>query len=104
MVKRDMATLDRIIAKEWIGVVDGQVTTRAAVVADVKSRASKESFSYETLKVHVYGDTAVATGITVTKGTFKGKNTTRRYAWTGTWVKSGGPRRVPDLFQRRSTQ
>lgn len=47
--------------------------------------------TYENLKVQVYGDAAVATGITVVKGgSYKGKDSSGKFPWTDTWVKRGG--------------
>jgi ketosteroid isomerase-like protein len=88
----DVAWFERYMAPSLISTDEnGVVTDKAATIADVKSRATKiESESYENLKVQVYGDTAVATGITVVKGTYKGKDNSGKYPWTDTWVKRGG--------------
>jgi ketosteroid isomerase-like protein len=40
--------------------------------------------------VQPYGDTAIATGIVVIKGTSKGKDVSGRSQWTDTWIKRGG--------------
>ena len=70
---------------------NGVVSDKATTIADVKNRASKiESYSYEGFKVQAYGDTAVATGIAVFKGTYKGKDNSGKYPWTDTWVKLAG--------------
>jgi hypothetical protein len=49
-----------------------------------------ESNVYENLKVQVYDDAAVATAISVVKGSYKGKDNSGKYPWTDTWVKRGG--------------
>ena len=90
-MKYDVAWFERHIADTFISTdFEGVVTGKAAMVADLKAKAGKETVSYDGLKVQAYGDTAIATGITVVKGTYKGKDSTGRYAWTDTWVKRGG--------------
>ena len=91
--KYDVAWFERYLAASFIDTDEnGVVTDKAARIADVKNHASKtESVSYETLKVQVYGDAAVATGIAVIKGgSYKDKDNSGKYAWTDTWVKTGG--------------
>jgi ketosteroid isomerase-like protein len=91
-LKYDVAWFERHIADTIVNTDEEAVVTgKAATVADVKSRASKyETLSYDDLKVQSYGDTAIATGITVFKGTSKGKAVGGRSQWTDTWVKRGG--------------
>jgi len=42
------------------------------------------------LKVHVYGDTAVAAGTSTVKGTYKGQDISGKYRFTDVWVKRNG--------------
>jgi ketosteroid isomerase-like protein len=88
----EVSWFERNIADSYISTDEnGVVTDKATMITDVKSKASKfESLSYETLKVQAYGDAAVATGITVVKGTYKGKDNSGKYPWTDTWVKLAG--------------
>ena len=72
-VKRDIPTLESYLGKEWTATNDGQVTSRAQILAELKSGAYKvESDAIRDLSVHVFGDVAVATMILDTKGTYKG--------------------------------
>jgi ketosteroid isomerase-like protein len=90
--KYDVAWFERYLA-DTVVLTDeeGAVTGKAAQLADVKNHANTyDSLSYEDLKVQVYGDTAIATGITVFKGTSKGKAIGGRTQWTDTWIKRGG--------------
>jgi len=66
---------------------DGKVTNKAQALADAK--ASKvASAQNENVQVTVFGDTAIATGLWVGKGTDeKGKPFDDRDRWTDTWVK-----------------
>jgi len=73
MVKRDMPAVEKYLGKEWTLTNDGQVATRAQVLADLKSGAYKfDSLVLRDLNVHVFGDAAVATMIGDMKGTYKG--------------------------------
>ena len=42
------------------------------------------------MKVHIYGDTAVAAATNTLKGTYKGQDISGKYRFTGTWVKRNG--------------
>jgi ketosteroid isomerase-like protein len=66
---------------------DGKVTNKAQSLADAK--ASKiVSAENENVQVTVFGDTAIATGLWVGKGTDeKGKPFDVRDRWTDTWIK-----------------
>jgi ketosteroid isomerase-like protein len=69
---------------------DGTVLVgKAAALADEKAYTiSSEELS--DLKVTVYGDTAIATGTYVAKGTYKSKPFDNRGRFTDTWVKLDG--------------
>lgn len=92
MMKGDMATLDRIVASDWTLVNPmGQTQTRAAAMADLRSGDLKfESTTAQDLKVRVFGDTAVVTGMTNDKGTYKGQDISGQYQFTDVFVKRDG--------------
>ena len=76
------------MADKFIGTgADGKVTNRAQLLADAK--ASKyDSMEYEDVKVTVFADTAIATGVSRAKGTDEsGKAMDEHARWTDTWVK-----------------
>jgi ketosteroid isomerase-like protein len=91
-LKYDVAWFERHMADTLVNTdEEGIVTGKAAMVADVKSHASTyETLTYDDLKVRAYGDTAVATGISVWKGTKNGKPDSGRSQWTDTWIKRAG--------------
>ena len=93
LVKRDTASIDRIMADDYMGIYDGSVfaPTKAQYIEYVKS--SKEemlSFVADEWKVRVYGDAAVV----MARGTMKmqsaGKEMTSQTRFTDTWVKRAG--------------
>jgi ketosteroid isomerase-like protein len=90
--KYDVAWFERNIADTFINTdEEGVVTDKPAMVADVKNHADTfESLTYDDLKVKVYGDTAIAYGTAVIKGTSKGKPVNSRSQWTDTWIKRAG--------------
>ena len=66
---------------------DGKVTSKAESLANAKA-TKYDSVAYEDLKVTVFGDTAIATGLFTAKGTDpSGKPLDMRERFTDTWVK-----------------
>ena len=66
---------------------DGKVTDKAQALADAKA-TKYDSAEYGDLKVTVFGDTAIATGLFTAKGTDpSGKPLDTRERFTDTWVK-----------------
>jgi len=91
VVKRDIPTLETYLGKEWTPTNDGQVTSGAQVLAELKSGAYKvESDAIRDLSVHVFGDVAVATMILDTKGTYKGADFSSVIRSTDFFVKRDG--------------
>ena len=90
--KGDASWFERHLAATFVNTDEsGTVSDKAAMIKEVRSREAKlESVSYAALDTKAYGDTVIATGITVRKGTLKGSDISGRFAWTDTWVKLGG--------------
>jgi ketosteroid isomerase-like protein len=68
--------LDRLLADDWIIVEpDGSIIDKARFLEVIRSGAlSHESMKSTDLKVRVYGNTAVVTGLTTSKGKFMGQD------------------------------
>jgi ketosteroid isomerase-like protein len=91
VVKRDIPALETYLGKEWMPTNDGQVTSRAQVLGELKSGAYKvESDAIRDLSVHVFGDVAVATMILDTKGTYKGADFSGAFRSTDFFAKRDG--------------
>lgn len=88
----DTAALERIEAPRFVSTdMDGSLTGKAQDIAEVKSGAYKlQSFTPKSMKVHLFGDTAVVTYHGVQKGTSKGVDTSGTYAITDVFVRRGG--------------
>jgi ketosteroid isomerase-like protein len=92
MMSGDNATMDRIIASDWV-LTDpmGHRTSRAEAVGDLRSGALKfESTVPLDMEVRVFGDTALVSGRTRDKGTFKGQDISGDYRFTDVFVKRDG--------------
>src|SRR5579859_5641611 len=91
----DTKALDSILDNGIVLVNDdGSVQTKMEFLASMKSTATQASqeqqVSPESLAVHVFGTTAIATGVMRVKGTENGKPYTRRERFVDTWVLKGG--------------
>jgi ketosteroid isomerase-like protein len=73
---------------------DGTVQTKKEFLAGVKSfhpqAGQEQQVSPESITVHVFGNTAIATGIFRAKGIEGGKAYSRRERFIDTWVEKGG--------------
>ena len=90
--RRDIATLDRFMADEYIltdplGVVRNKAESLAAIKTnDVFFESSKS----DNVNVRINGDTAVVTGRSTFKGRYKGWPMTGQYQYTDVLVKRKG--------------
>ncbi len=91
LVKGDFEALDRIIGDDYIITnSDGSVLGKQQDLEPLKTGLKFDSATVEDLKVRVYGDTAVATGLTTFKGNFNGRAFTSCGRFTDVWVKRNG--------------
>jgi ketosteroid isomerase-like protein len=91
-IKEGAAAVDQYEADDIIDTdPSGRVTDKAQDKTDLSSGDLKfQSIELSDLKVHVYGNTAVAAGTSTLKGTYKGQDISGRYRFTDTWVKRNG--------------
>jgi len=91
-VDKDIKTLDRIMADDWVGLsFQGVSRTKAEAIASVKSGSSTtQSIDLGPMKVRVFGNTAVVTGSDTEKSTFNGKDSSGKYVWTDVFVERNG--------------
>jgi len=79
--------LTPLLADKFINTsVDGKVTDKAETLAQYK-KTKWDSAENTDVKVTVYGDAAIATGVYNGKGTRSGKPFDAHERWTDTWVK-----------------
>jgi ketosteroid isomerase-like protein len=88
----DATALEKLLTPDYVYTnQDGEMATRADMISGMKSGATKyDTFTVEDVKVHAYGDTAVATGKGSIKGKENGKAIDQVLRFTDTWVKRDG--------------
>jgi ketosteroid isomerase-like protein len=88
----DTRALDGILDDQIVLINDdGTVQTKAEFLASVKPAKSQEQqVAPESMSVHVFGNTAIATGVFRAKGVEAGKPYVRRERFVDTWVDKGG--------------
>ena len=91
-IKEGAAAVDQYEADDIITTdPSGRVTDKAQDKMDLSSADFKiQSEELSDLKVHVYGNTAVAVGTNSLKGMYKGQDISGKYRFTDTWVKRNG--------------
>jgi ketosteroid isomerase-like protein len=88
----DAHALDDILDNEIVLINDdGSTQSKREFLATVKASSSQEQqVAPESIAVHVFGDTAIATGVFRAKGVEGGKSYTRRERFVDTWVFKNG--------------
>jgi len=91
-VHRDSRALEALIADRFVNTeYDGEVSDREKFLADIKDPEFKPSaLSIHEVKVNLYRETAVVTGIYQTKGTYNSKPYEHTGRFTDTWVFENG--------------
>jgi ketosteroid isomerase-like protein len=92
VVKRDSEALGRLLAPEVTsGSPEGKWLDKAAMLADIKSGDYvASSVSLGDMKVRLFGDIAVITGVATEQSRYKGTDASGQYIWTDTWQKRDG--------------
>ena len=91
-IHADAAALKRIYADDFIGVgPSGTVRTKPQVIADFTSGNLRfQSITTDDVRVRVYGNAAVETGLSTMNGQDKGKAVPHDTRFTRVWVKQRG--------------
>jgi len=92
IIKNDLESIGRIVADDWI-IVDpnGEIVDRTRFFEVIKSGAlTHDIMESGDFRVRVYGDNAVVTAITSTKGKFMGQEFSTRERATDVFVKREG--------------
>jgi len=91
--RNDVAMLDQILADDFQYILDnGRTRSKTEELAPNRAGDIKfETLSTEEVKVFAYGDTAIATGVGIFKGSFKGRQFESR-------------ERFCDIYQKRKGQ
>lgn len=104
--RADVATLGRLLADDWtITHGDGTINTKAEYLADLRSGARKfEYVKEDDFAVRLYGDTAVAAGVSDSKVRYKGQPSGGPLRFTRVYVKRDGRWRMIVSHATRRSQ
>ena len=91
-IHADVAALERIYADDFVGVgPSGTVRTKPQVISDFTSGDLRfQSITTDDVRVRVYGNAAVETGLSIMKGQDKGNAVPDDTRFTRVWVKQHG--------------
>jgi ketosteroid isomerase-like protein len=91
-VNADSVALNRIYADDFIGIgPSGTVRTKKEVLSDFASGSLKfQSISTDDVRIRVYGNAAVETGLSTMKGQDADKVVPEENRFTRVWIKQGG--------------
>ena len=91
-IHADVAALERIYADDFIGVgPSGTVRTKPQVISDFTSGDLRfQSITTDDVRVRVYGNAAVETGLSTMNGQDKGNAVPHDTRFTRVWVKQQG--------------
>ena len=92
IVNNDLERLGRVVSDDWV-IIDpnGEIVDRARFFEVIKSGSlTHEIMESEDSRVRVYGDSAVVTAVTRTKGKFMGQEFSTQERATDVFVKRDG--------------
>jgi hypothetical protein len=92
-VRADVAALDKLLDDGWtVTHGDGTINTKAEYLADLKSGARKffGDVKQDDFTVRIYGNTAIAAGVSDSKVEYKGKPSGGALRFTRVYVKRNG--------------
>ncbi len=91
-VNRDSASLDALVAERFINTeYDGEVSDKTKFLSDIRDPLFKPTVAnIQNVKVNLFGDTAIITGVYRTKGTYQGKLYDHLGRFTDTWISDNG--------------
>ena len=88
---KDTSALDMLFADTLVAVdIDGSLSNKREYLASKAPDFQPGQAVNELMKVHMYGETAIAEGIFRIKGTEKGKPYVHRERTIDTWIKTDG--------------
>jgi len=89
---KDVKALDSLLDASLVYIdIDGSLMNKAQFIASVQAPSEHpEQIVNESMTAHVYGDSAVVTGVYRDKGISNGKPYLRRGRFTDTWVHHEG--------------
>jgi ketosteroid isomerase-like protein len=92
IIKNDAGAVERFLADDWIIIdPDGSIIDRARFLGVIESGVlTHEMMESENTRVRIYGNAAIVTALTTTKGKFSGQAFTTQERATDVFVKQNG--------------
>ena len=92
IVKNDAEAVGRFLADDWIIIdPDGGIIDKARFLAVIRSGSlTHEMMESDDIRVRIYGNTAIVTALTTSKGKFSGKGFTTQERATDVFVQQNG--------------
>ena len=90
-VKRDTSVAQRIESDDFTFVdPDGIISNKAQSLKNVSGDLVFQEFLIDELKIRVYGDAAIASGLGTVKAKFRDSDISGSYRWTDVFVRQNG--------------
>ena len=90
-MKKDIAAIDKFLAKDFVANLDGRTLNKAQLLAQIKSNPAKmESIENSDMVAMVFGNTAVVRGSYAEKSTTNGKDSSVKGYYTEVYAKRDG--------------
>src|SRR5436305_6679653 len=94
-VKRDTSVAQRIESDDFTFVdPDGIISNKAQSLKNVSGDLVFQEFLIDELKIRVYGDAAIASGLGTVKAKFRDRDISGSYRWTDVFVRQNGSRKA----------
>jgi len=92
IARNDLEAIGRFVSSDWIIInADGGIIDKARFFEVIKSGAlTHEVMEFDDIRIRVYGDSAVLSALTRTKGKFMGQEFTTEERSTDFFVRVGG--------------
>ena len=92
IAKNDLEAIERFVTDDWIIInADGGIIDRECFLGVIKSSAlTHEMMESDDMRVRVYGDSAVVSALTRSKGKFMGQEFTTHERSTDVFVRRDG--------------
>lgn len=93
VMRQDVSTLERILADDFIATSSrGEVRNKSQEMDDIKPNPdyAMEAFNLDDVKVRIFGDTAIVTGRSTLKASYKGRSSTSLFRYTRVYAKRKG--------------
>jgi ketosteroid isomerase-like protein len=91
ILRNDRNAAGAFMAEEWTEVTsEGSLLTKAEDLDELVGGYHATSLLLSDLKVTLFGDGALVTGVTDERSTYKGRDSSGRFRWMDVWVRRAG--------------